>query len=76
MEAENQQQNSQQVHRQQIPNKVISPEQRQINLSIMSDPSLLLYNSLMEGKNEMTYKVKLFYSTGASQTVLLRDEQK
>ena len=69
MEAENQK-NSQQMQRQQVQSRTLTAEQCQINLSVMSDPSLLLYNSLLEGKNEMSYKVKLFYSIGVPKTTV------
>ena len=66
---------SQQVQRPPPQKRSTTMEQNQKYLAIMSDPSLLLYNSMMEGKNEMAYKTKLFYTIGASKSSLVRDHK-
>lgn len=67
---------SQQTQKPQPQKKSLTMEQQQMYLTIMSDPSLLLYNSMMDGKNELTYKTKLFYAIGASKNLSFKDDQK
>lgn len=66
----------QQAQKPQQQNKRLNIERQQMYLTIMSDPSLLLYHSMTEGKNELTYKTKLFYSIGVSKDASTKDDQK
>ena len=58
--------------------KTLRPElpiqARQMNIAIMSDPTLLLYRAVNAQENENTYKIRLFYEIGKSNTIPFQEE--
>lgn len=62
------------THQQKILRPELPIQARQMNIAIMSDPTLLLYRAVNTQENENTCKIRLFYEIGKSNTIPFQEE--